>query len=124
MKPDNWQKVKAIFNSVLEVEAGRREDYLAEVCSGDDQIRRSPAFDLYMRGKVKVTSVNTDDNQAAINLLEQAVTTDPNYAEAWAALAKAYIFRSFNFASSAEQKKLNEDAEVAVEKALELKSAR
>ena len=81
---------------------------------------RSPAYDLYVRGKVKVTSVNPDDNAEAIKLLEQAVATDPNYAEAWAALAKGYIFRSFNFAPASEQKNLNEDAEVAVEKALEL----
>lgn len=80
----------------------------------------SPAYDLYVRGKVKVTSVNSDDNGAAIKLLEQAVAIDPNYAEAWAELAKAYVFRSFNFAPDTEKKKLNEDAEVAVEKALQL----
>jgi len=81
---------------------------------------RSPAYDLYVRGKVKVSSVNPDDNEAAIKLLEQAVAIDRNYAEAWAELAKGYVFRSFNFAPDAEKKKLNEDAEVAVEKALEL----
>jgi serine/threonine protein kinase/predicted negative regulator of RcsB-dependent stress response len=81
--------------------------------------QNSPAYDLYVRGKVKVTNVNPDDNAAAIKLLEQAVALDPNYAEAWAALAKGYVFRSFNFAPGTEQKKLNEDAEVAVEKALE-----
>jgi len=82
--------------------------------------QRSPAYDLYVRGKVKVTNVNRDDNDAAIKLLEQAVAIDPNYAEAWAELAKGYVFRSFNFARDPEQRKLNEDAEVAVEKALEL----
>ena len=85
-----------------------------------NNVSKSPAYDLYVRGKLKVTSVNPDDNTAAIKLLEQAVATDPNYAEAWAALAKGYIFRSFNFAPASEQKKLNEDAEVAVEKSLEL----
>ncbi|HYJ90692.1 MAG TPA: protein kinase [Pyrinomonadaceae bacterium] len=81
---------------------------------------RSPAYDLYIRGKVKVSSVNKEENSAAISLLEQAVSIDPNYAEAWAALAKAYNFRSFYFAPEAEKKKLDEDAEVAVEKALEI----
>jgi serine/threonine protein kinase len=85
-----------------------------------DSSQRSPAYDLYIRGKVKVQNVNADENQAAINLLEQAVATDPNYAEAWAALAKGYVFKSFNFAPGSEQKKLNEDVEVAVEKALDL----
>jgi eukaryotic-like serine/threonine-protein kinase len=39
MNPPNWQKVKAVFNSALEVEASRRADYLAEACNGDDGIR-------------------------------------------------------------------------------------
>jgi tetratricopeptide (TPR) repeat protein len=94
--------------------------YLRSAPTQDRVAGRSPAYDLYIRGKVKVTNVNTEDNLAAIGLLEQAVAVDPNYAEAWAALAKAYVFRSFNFAPSTEQKKLNEDAEVAVEKALAL----
>ena len=81
---------------------------------------KSPAYDLYIRGKVKVTGVNVDDNSAAIDLLEQAVAVDPNYAEAWAALAEAYNFRSFYFAPESEQKKLDENAAVAVEKAIDL----
>jgi tetratricopeptide (TPR) repeat protein len=81
---------------------------------------RSPAYDLYIRGKVKVTSVNLNDNSAAINLLEQAVAIDPNYAQAWAALAQAYNYRSFYFAPVSEQKTLDENAAVAVEKAMEI----
>jgi tetratricopeptide (TPR) repeat protein len=81
---------------------------------------RSPAYDLYVRAKVKVPNVNLDDNTAAIRLLEQAVAIDPNYAEAWADLAVAYCYRSFYFAPEAEKKKLDEDAKVAVEKALDL----
>ncbi|HEY2866529.1 MAG TPA: protein kinase [Pyrinomonadaceae bacterium] len=81
---------------------------------------RSPAYDLYIRGKVKVTAINIDDNSAAINLLEQAVAVDPNYAQAWAALAQAYNFRSFYFAPVSEQKTLDENAAVAVEKAMQI----
>jgi tetratricopeptide (TPR) repeat protein len=80
----------------------------------------SAAYDDYMRGKVMVSSVNREDNETAIRLLEQAVKADPGFAAAWAALARGYNAKAFNFASDAERKQLNVDAEVAVEKALAL----
>jgi tetratricopeptide (TPR) repeat protein len=52
--------------------------------------------------------------------LEQAVALDPQYAEAWAVLAHAYNTRAFFHSSGDERKKINENAEVAVEKALAL----
>ena len=81
---------------------------------------RSPAYDLYMRGRVKALRDNRDDVEDAIKLLEQAVTVDPNYAEAYASLALAYTTKEFQFAPVAEKKQLGEDAEVAVAKALAL----
>jgi serine/threonine protein kinase/lipoprotein NlpI len=80
----------------------------------------SAAYDYYLRGKVNVGSETRDNNETAIKLLEQAVAADPNFAPAYAELARAYIIKAFQFASDAEKKKLNEDAEVAVEKALTL----
>ena len=80
----------------------------------------SAAYDYYLCGKVNVGSENRDNNETAIKLLEQAVAADPNFAPAYAELARAYIIKAFQFASDAEKKKLNEDAEVAVEKALTL----
>ena len=83
--------------------------------------RSSPAYDYYLRGKVNVTKQNSQDNASAIKLLEQAVNADPDFAPAWAELAWAYNVKSFYLTSSeAEKKQLNEDAEVAVEKALAL----
>jgi eukaryotic-like serine/threonine-protein kinase len=76
------------------------------------------AYDAYMRGKVNVSSENEQNNDAAIALFEQAVSADPNFAAAYAELARAYTIKSRLFAPPAEKKKLNEDAEVAVEKAL------
>ena len=76
------------------------------------------AYDAYMRGKVKVSSENQQNNEAAINLFEQAVAADPNFAAAYAELARAYSIKARLFAPIAEKSKLNEDAEVAVEKAL------
>jgi Serine/threonine protein kinase len=81
---------------------------------------RSPAHDLYVRGKVKAGSENHEDVEEAIKLLEQAVAIDPNYAEAYARLALAYNTKAFQFAPDSERKQLSENAEVAVEKALEL----
>lgn len=81
---------------------------------------RSPAYDLYMRARVKVISHNREEVEGAINLLEQAVAMDPNYAEAYAALAQGYSTKAFQFASESERKQLSEDADLAVEKALAL----
>ncbi len=75
------------------------------------------AYDYYLRGKVNVGSENRESNENAIKLLEQAIAADPNFAPAYAELARAYTIKAFQFASDAEKKKLNEDAEVAVEKA-------
>ena len=91
--------------------------------SGTEGVRpvvRSSANDLYLRGRVKLGGDNREDNDAAIGYLEQAVTLDPNFAEAYAALAQAYNARVFFLASETEKKELNDDAEAAVEKALAL----
>ncbi len=78
----------------------------------------SAAYDAYMRGKVNVSSENPGNNDAAIKLFEQAVAADPNFAAAYAELARGYGIKARYFAPVAEKTKLNEDAEVAVEKAL------
>ena len=81
----------------------------------------SPAYDFYLRGKVNAASENPENNASAIKLLEQAIAADPNFAPAYAELARAYTIKSkFYFASEAELKKSVENAEVAVEKALAL----
>jgi tetratricopeptide (TPR) repeat protein len=78
----------------------------------------STAYDAYMRGMVKVGSENPADNQAAINLFEQATSADPHFASAYAELSRAYTIKARYVASDAERKKSYEDAEVAVDKAL------
>ncbi len=78
------------------------------------------AYDAYMRGKVDVSSENPEDNEAAIKLFQQSVAADPNFAGAYAELARAYSIKARFFAPVAEKKKLNEEAEVDVEKALAL----
>lgn len=85
-----------------------------------DQSVNSVAYDYYLRGKVNVASETKESNATGIKFLEQSVAADPNLAQAWAELARGYIIRSFQFAPNAEKKKLMEDAEVAVAKALAL----
>ncbi len=78
------------------------------------------ARDEYLRGKVRVSSENRDDNDAAIAALRNAVAADPGAGPAWATLARAYSIKAFYFAPDSEKKRLSEDAEVALAKALEL----
>ena len=81
---------------------------------------RSPAWDLYLRGKVKAGSETRADAEAAIKVLQAAVEIDPELAGAYAQLARAYNTLAFKFSSAATAKRLLEDAEVAILKALTL----
>jgi serine/threonine protein kinase/Tfp pilus assembly protein PilF len=78
------------------------------------------AYDAYMRGKVNVSSENPENNEAAIKLFQEAITADPSFAAAYAELARAYSIKARLFAPGADKKKLNEEAEVDVDKALAL----
>jgi DNA-binding winged helix-turn-helix (wHTH) protein/Tfp pilus assembly protein PilF len=81
---------------------------------------RSPAYDCYIRGKVKADSENVEDADEAIALLERAVALDPSCAGAYAQLARAYNTRAFKFTSHVEGRRLRENADVALAKALDL----
>lgn len=81
---------------------------------------RSPAYDLYIRGTIKADSENVDDADEAITLLETAVGLDPACAVAYAQLARAYNTRAFKFTSQSEGRRLRENADVALAKALDL----
>ena len=90
------------------------------VSSSAGPIDHNKAYDYYLRGKIKIGSENPEDSDASIKFLEQAVAADPNYAEAYAALAQVYNMKAFLRVSGEEKKRLIEDAEVAVERALAL----
>jgi serine/threonine protein kinase len=88
---------------------------------GSGSLSTNPvAYDAYLRGRVNVSSENPDNNEAAIKLFQQAIAADPNFAAAYAELARAYSIKVRFFAPVGEKKKLNEEAEVDVEKALAL----
>ena len=78
------------------------------------------AYDAYMRGMVSVRSENPTDNDAAIKLFQQAIAADSTFAAAYAELARAYSIRVRFFAPVSEKKKLNEEAELDVDKSLAL----
>lgn len=80
----------------------------------------SPAYDLYIRGRVKAGSENVEDTEDAIKVLEAAIAIDPFFAAAYAQLARAYNTRAFKFSTGPQSKLLHENADVAVEKALDL----
>jgi serine/threonine protein kinase/Flp pilus assembly protein TadD len=76
------------------------------------------AYDYYLRGKFRASRINRADNQAAIELLERAVTIDPNFATGHAELARAYTTKLDHFAPQEQQ--WEEKAFASVEKALSL----
>jgi tetratricopeptide (TPR) repeat protein len=80
----------------------------------------SAAYDYYLRGKLNATSENREQNEGAIRVLEDVVKQNPSFAPAYAELARAYGIKANYFAPEAEQKKLNDDAKLYVEKALTL----
>lgn len=81
---------------------------------------RSPAYELYLRGRVKAGVVRQDETEEAIQVLQEAITIDPSFAEAHALLARSFIRMAFNFSEGAARKRFLENAEVAIEGALDL----
>ena len=76
------------------------------------------AYDYFLRGKYYLGRQTKSDNQTAIEMFDKAVAADPNFAAGQAELAQACVWRLFLFAP--EERKLEEKAFVAVEKALSL----
>ena len=50
------------------------------------------AYDFYMRGRELVYRRGKKNNEAAIRMFEEALSLDPNFASAYAALAEAYSY--------------------------------
>ena len=76
------------------------------------------AYDDFLRGRYYLNRQTKADSDIAIQALNRAVTSDPEFAAGWAELAQAYVWRLFLFAP--DEKDLHEKAFVAVEKALAL----
>jgi adenylate cyclase len=55
------------------------------------------AYDLYLRGRALQLQHALDGYDQSIDLLQRAISKDPTFAPAYAALAVAYVFRSGQF---------------------------
>jgi TolB-like protein len=76
------------------------------------------AYDYLLRGRYYFDHQTKTDNEKAIDMFEQAVAADPDFAAAHAALAQACVWRYFLF--TPDEKQWEEKAFVSVEKALSL----
>jgi tetratricopeptide (TPR) repeat protein len=98
----------------------QQETFAVNAASPYKKYVNSKGYDGFTRGHILLASENAVDTDRAIELLEQAVSDDPDLAPAYAALARAYRNKAFFFADDSLRKRLNENAAVAVEKALTL----
>ncbi|MDX2030634.1 MAG: protein kinase [Blastocatellia bacterium] len=80
-----------------------------------DEVRNPLAYEFYLRGLAFGNA--TEEHKQAVQMLEAAVSMDPNYAPAWAALAGRYI----DARSYLQDETMMSKAEAAANKALELK---
>jgi DNA-binding winged helix-turn-helix (wHTH) protein/tetratricopeptide (TPR) repeat protein len=95
----------------------------AKTTAGPAMRAGSPAYDLYVRAKVKALGETLGGTNEAIDLLEQAIALDPSFAPAWAQLARACNTRTFKFSPPDEARAIQEGADVALAKALDLDPA-
>ena len=40
MKPQRWKEIEKLYNAALEIDPGRRREYLAQTCAGDESLRK------------------------------------------------------------------------------------
>lgn len=80
--------------------------------------KNSEVYELYLRALSLGQEITDENNNAAIRFLKQAVTKEPDFARAHAALAEAYVTRFYwNFSNDTEWLNL---AETSARQALKL----
>jgi tetratricopeptide (TPR) repeat protein len=102
-----------VTHRVVAAVAGRLED-----ADRKRALRKNPdnlsAYDLLLRGKHRLDSGAREDVLAARNIFEQVLELDPNYAQAYIALAETYFYEaisSWTTAPGAAAKRLFELAQ-------------
>ena len=75
------------------------------------------AYELYLRAADRLIRLNSWDNRAAVDMLENATRLDPKFAEAWARLAEALMLIGTTSSSSPHWVR---DAEKALRRAISL----
>ena len=73
------------------------------------------AYELYLKGRFFWNKRNEDDIRKAIELFQQAINKDPNYALAYVGLADCYVVKSAPFSREVRLQKGNEAANKALE---------
>lgn len=76
------------------------------------------AYDLYLKARFCSQTLNRAENDCAIALLEQAVSADPTFAQAYAALALEYRTRAVDLRRSDDE--WDQKAYVAAQRAVDL----
>ena len=76
------------------------------------------AYDSFLRGRFYLGRQTKAESDLAIESLNRAVESDPEFAAGWAELAQAYVWKLFLF--SPDEKDLQERAFSAVQRALDL----
>jgi serine/threonine-protein kinase len=66
------------------------------------ETRNSKAYELYLKGNYYFHKASPDAMKKAIEYFQQAIAADPDYAQAHAGLAKAYLFASYTVLSHRE----------------------
>jgi serine/threonine protein kinase/tetratricopeptide (TPR) repeat protein len=75
------------------------------------------AYEAYMQGRALKSAMDRPTLQRSVDLLEQAVSLDPSFAQAWASLSVA---RSFLYINGGPRPELAEAARAAAERCLAL----
>ena len=88
----------------------------------DDEAAEPPtknpiAYELYLRAADRLFRLNSWDNRAAVDMLENATKLDPKFADAWARLAEALMLIGTTSSASPHWVR---DAERALKKAIAL----
>jgi TolB-like protein/Tfp pilus assembly protein PilF len=117
------RKLDDVFSVEGEV-AGAIADQLNAKLTGAEKrelaarpTKNAEAYDAYLRGSAQHWQNNENSLNAAIHSFEEAVRLDPQFAEAWAALARAHSLMFFHYEKTPSRRA---SAEKALNEALRL----
>jgi eukaryotic-like serine/threonine-protein kinase len=82
----------------------------------------SEAYLLYLRGRYYLDKQTTNDVRTAIDYFQQALSRNPNFAQAYAGLADAYISLGYPWIGGLPPRQALQEAKSAAENALRLSS--
>ena len=119
------RRLDDIFKVEGEVATAIAEALNAKVTGNEKQAitaretNNSEAYDAYLRGLALYRKADDDDSRSgAQHFLEQAVRLDPDFAMAWARLARVHSLQFFNGQDATEKRR--SDARAALENAVRL----